>query len=704
MLSKKALIASAAGLVLAAGFAAQADFRSSSTGKGVAKPVPPALCVGVPATNTPCVETDDAAEYGDILSIKNKAAASPSTLTKSDINGLGISIPSSVDLDNADTIAYLASKLNANIATGNTPNPKKTSDIQSIITGATDAKVNLWVIGQAAAGSSSYTLSASVLSDAGVAASILVDVDTTISNLNANVGSSGLSSSPSVTQVEDWITTAAGFQSGTSYQDVLTATDSSNGWSTSDFKAASKKGYTKVSADKSLYDDAKGSTYTPHCRAEIDDSSAACTDLTKTQFTSAKDGSALLATKKTKSAAGTLTLADLTELGLTTTTLGASPTDYDLEFLMSLLDNSASATKADWQSTITNDFTTTKASKWKLAQIAGGNSGHPTSDLDVTMLESAGMSVGAVSTLGTTIATLRTGITSSSLTSSSTGTQIDDWAASAAGFASGTSFSNISSAISNGWTAANYKTARGVTSTDWTNSSADKTTFLACAGDFTPCNKTKAQWADLKKVPTLGSTDVQRVFSSSEDVSYNITSLIGNVPNGFSITNLTSGWSVSGGTISRTSTISDGTVSFRVENGQNSNKYVSGSFTVDVASKTGTYKCKWLGYHGNGGLNSSKKIGEKCRQHYGANYEAMLDGDQTDAQKRALCDVHGQWTNWAAWGYTSPRHNSHYVHRQFHGNGSATAHWHSYEWVCNGVGAQNGCGSYSSYVLCAEYN
>ena len=702
MLSKKALIASTAGLVLAAGFAAQADFRSSSTGSGVAKPVPPAICVGDPATNEPCVITDDSADYGDVLSIKNKAAAG--TLSKSDIEGLGLSISGSVDLDDADTIAYLRSKLNAAIPSGNTPNPKSSSDILSTINGATDANVNRWVIGQAAAGESGYAITNAVLNGAGVDVSILANVDTTISNLDSNITSSGFSSSPSVTQIEDWITTTAGFHSSQSYQDVLTATNSTNDWSIADFKAASKKSYTKAAADKLLYDDAKGSSYTVHCRAEIDDSTAACTDLTKTQFNSAKTGSALLATKKTKAANGTLVLADLTELGLTTTTLGASPTDYDLDYLMSLLDTTSSATKSDWQSTITNDFTTTKASKWKLAQIAGGNSDHPTSDLDVTILESSGMSVGAVSTLGTTIATLRSNITSSSLTASSTGTQIDDWAASAAGFASGTSFSNISTAITNGWTAANYKTARGVTSTDWTNSSSDKTEFVACAGDFTPCNKTKAQWTDLKKVPTLAATDTQRVFSSSEDVSYNITSLIGNIPNGFTITNLTSGWSVSGGTISRTSTISDGTVSFRVENGNNSAKYVSGSFSVDVASKTGTYKCKWLGYSGNGGLDSSKKIGEKCRQHYGASYEAMLDGDQTDAQKRDLCDVHNQWTNWAAWGYTSPRHESHYVHRQYHGNGSSTAHWHSYEWVCNGVGAQNGCGSYSSYVLCAEYN
>lgn len=507
MVQKKTLAISLASIVLVAGLSANAAFRSSSTGKGVAKPAPPVICVDVPATNTPCVETDDSAEYGDVLNLKNKAAAS--TLAKADIDALGLTIPVSVNLNNADTIAYLNSKLNANIASGNTPSPKKVSDISSLITGATTANVNLWVIGQAAAGGS-YTITSAVLNNAGCEASLLADINTTASTLNSNIGSSNLSTSPSVTAVQNWATTTAGFGTGVSYQDVLDATDSGNGgWSIADFKAASTKGYSKSSADKSLYDDAMGASYTVHCRAEIDNSSASCTDLTKAQFSSAKTGSALLATKKTKAAAGTLTLADLTSLGLTTTTLGGSPTAYELDYLMSLLDTSSSATKADWQSTITSTYTAAKAAKWKISQIAAGDSEHPTSGLTIAMLEAAGMTSGAHTTVGASLAVLKTNITTSGLTTSSNGTAIDNWVTKAAGFNTSTTFATVNTAVTNGYTNTNYKLAEDLVG--WTTSANDAAHFANCktntniaTGGAGVCSVTRAVWLPLD-TPTFAS-------------------------------------------------------------------------------------------------------------------------------------------------------------------------------------------------------
>ena len=367
MVQKKTLAISVASIVLVAGLSANAAFRSSSTGKGVAKPAPPAICVDVPATNTPCVETDDSAEYGDVLNLKNKAAAS--TLAKADIDALGLTIPASVNLNNADTIAYLNDKLNAGIASGNTPNPKKVSDISSIITGATLANVNLWVIGQAASGDDSYSITSTVLNNAGCEASLLADIDTNASTLDSNISSSGLSTSPSVTAVQNWATTTAGFATGVSYQDVLDATDSSDGgWTIADFKAASKKGYSKTSADRILYSEAKGGTYTAFCTAEVS-SASACTELTKTQFNTAKAGVGLMNNKIAKVNAGTLTQADLTDLNLSFDDIGDPLQAWQLNYLETVLATASGTTKADWQTTLTN-YTTAATHQFYLTNVA----------------------------------------------------------------------------------------------------------------------------------------------------------------------------------------------------------------------------------------------------------------------------------------------------------------------------------------------
>ncbi len=408
---------------------ANAAFKSSSTGRGTSKPAPPAVCVGDPGTNQPCVLTDDSVAFGKVADLKTKVAAG--TATKADFEALGITISSDVDLDDADTIAYLNAKINAIVTSGNLTSSKKPSDLETTVNTATTANVALWTIYQTSISAVGYPtsgLTTSLLNNAGVSSTILSDTDTTLSNLQSNITSSGLSSSLSASDVENWIVDAAGFSGTTTYAQVQTAT--TNGWSIANFKTASSLGYSTSSADNTLFGEALGSSYTAHCRAEIDDDSASCSDLTKTQFNSAKSGSALLATKKTKVTAGTLVLSDLTELGLTTTALGSNPQQWQIDYLMTQLGTGNSVTKADWQTTITA-FNSSTAALWKIAQIQSGASDHPTSDLSVSLLTGAGVSssytgISNIQTLLQGVITNATYTQSSDVTSASA---LDTWIA-----------------------------------------------------------------------------------------------------------------------------------------------------------------------------------------------------------------------------------------------------------------------------------
>ncbi|MGC6471808.1 MAG: hypothetical protein ACON4W_02910 [Parvibaculales bacterium] len=516
------LIFAFSSILIVGAVTANAAFKSSSTGSGVSKPAPPAVCVGDPGTNQPCVITDDSVAFGKVADLKAKVAAG--TATKADFEALGITISASVDLDDSDTIAYLNAKVNAIITSGNLTNSKKPADLKSTIDTATTANVALWTIYKTASGASGYPtsgLTSALLTNAGVSSTILSDTDTTIGTLQSNITTSGLSSSLTSTDVENWVVDTAGFSSSTTYAQVQTAT--TNGWSIANFKAASNNGYTESSGDNTLYGEALTSTYTAACQAE-DSSATSCTDLSKTQFQAAKSYSALLVTKKAKVTAGTLTLADLTALGLTTTTLGASPASWELEYLMSQLGTGDSVSKGDWQTTI-NAFSSQTAAKWKLAQIASGSSDHPTSDLTVTLAETAGGTSGAVANVGATIAQLRSGITTSGLTASSTDAAINNWFAVAAGFPSGTTYADVNTAITNGWTAANYELA--LTAGGWTNTAAQSTAFGNCktsattsTGGAGSCTVSSSSWTAI-------STAIAAAADSDTDLTAaNVTSIL----------------------------------------------------------------------------------------------------------------------------------------------------------------------------------
>lgn len=469
MFDKKMLGAVSLVAVLTVAVTANAQFRSSGTGTGSTSSTGATLCVGDPATNPPCIDTDDAAEYGEVLDIKTKADAD--TLTASDItNNFDTTL---VNASSTDTRKYLGVKLGAAISSGNV-NPSKTkTQLQSIVSGATDENVALWVICQAVAASNGYqTITSSNLTTAGVSSSILSDVGVNIGSLNSNLSSSGLTCSSTVEQIENWITTTAGFPSSVTYANVETAIDDNN-WTTANYKAASAKSYTNSSTDEALYDDALSGSYTASCTAE-DSSVSSCTELTKAKFLDAKAGTALFAAKKLKVTAGTLVLADLTELVLTTTTLG-TPTNAQMDYLMSQLGTSDSTTKANWQTTI-NAYTSANAALWLIGELASGND-TDTTKATKTLFNSAGAS----STISSAVTNsqIASGITTSSLTSSSTTSALNDWLVSILGFSSGDIYTawNNAGHTSSSFPAADFESCYNSTATGASACSITKSTW-----------------------------------------------------------------------------------------------------------------------------------------------------------------------------------------------------------------------------------
>lgn len=487
MFDKKVVGAVSLVAILMAAVTANAQFRSSGTGSGSTSSTGATLCVGDPAVNTPCIDTDDAEEYGEVLDLKTKADGG--TLVASDITAEFDT--TSVNTGSDDTITYLGIKLGAAISAGNENPSKKHSDLQTIVSGATDETVGRWVICQAAGGTNGYDgITNSELNtaftNAGVSSTILTDVGVTINTLNSNISSSGLACTPTSTQIENWITTTAGFPSSVTYANVETAIDDNN-WSTANYKAASAKGYTNSSADELLYDEALGSTYTASCTAEVA-SASACTDLTKTQFTSAKAGSALFAAKKVKATNGTLVRADLTELVLTTSTLG-TPTSAQMDYLMAQLDKSASATKSDWQATI-NAYTTTNAALWLIGELAAGN------ETDTTLAtQTLFNSAGASSTISSAVTNsqIASGIATSSLTSSSTTSALNTWLVSILGFSS--------DAIYTAWNNAGHTTS--------TFPVADyESCYSSTATGASACSITKSAWDNLSPLLVSDETTI----------------------------------------------------------------------------------------------------------------------------------------------------------------------------------------------------
>ena len=224
--------------------------------------------------------------------------------------------------------------------------------------------------------------------------------------------------------------------------------------------------------------------------------------------------------KQTLTDNNTLTQAQLTNTGLTISNIGTPIPTWKLEYLGSIFDDNASLVSS-WQSKI-DSFDNSTAALWKVAQIAGGVSGHPTSDLTLDILNKTAMTDNATTTADVTLATLQGDITNSSLTTSSSGSDIDAWVVSAAGYGSGVTLASISTAVTNGWAKADWKTASG--SNGWTNSSADNTTFGSCktstdssTGGSGSCTSSKTGWSAILAAINAASDNSSSISKSQID-------------------------------------------------------------------------------------------------------------------------------------------------------------------------------------------
>lgn len=289
-----------------------------------------------------------------------------------------------------------------------------------------------------------------------------------------------------------------------------------------DWQDASALNYTMSSDDATLWGEANdGSVSSAACDAEF--AGKSCNQLTKAEFTNAKASNALMTAKIAKVTAETLSNQDLTDLSISfaSSSLSSPVSDWQLDYLETVLGTSGSTTKANWQTTIDN-YSASAASKWYVYKIAtsSATSGiYATGNATQALLDACGLDVsGANSNLGpATNAQIAAHIrhADSDLTSLSgapTDTQLKDFLTEAVGYADGTTYADFSTATtSNGWSAADYKTASN--STGWTNSSAHSTKYAACKSSANStdggsgCGMTLTEWEALAVVESIASDD-----------------------------------------------------------------------------------------------------------------------------------------------------------------------------------------------------
>ncbi len=251
----------------------------------------------------------------------------------------------------------------------------------------------------------------------------------------------------------------------------------------SDWSDANAQGYSQNATDQAIWAEAKANSLTAFCEAEVPGETN-CANLTKSQYQSAQSGNALMEAKIAKVTAGTLTAADLTELGLdltTNSTLGSSPAQWKVDYLETVLGTADGTSKSDWQTTI-NNFSLATASKWYLYQIASSSETTGTyaaSNATTTLFENAGIQSTTITDLSVTNSEIQTDIKSAGWTTSPTTTQMQDFLTDATGFGSTITYANLTTAKGNGWTTANYQTASAL---GYTNSAADKSLWDDASG------------------------------------------------------------------------------------------------------------------------------------------------------------------------------------------------------------------------------
>lgn len=208
----------ASSFLIIATISVHAELRSSSTGSGVAQNTQSPVCIGIGADKTPagCVISANSEGFGLVKTLKTKISAG--TVTDTDYTNLGVTINSNVDLDDANTMAYLNEIIGALIPVGNIPTSQTPQDILLTLNAATDTNVALWIIYKTANALPSFPTSGltnAILDDAGVSPTILTDVGTSIGLLQSEIinAISLQDASISTVNVESWITSTGGVAS-----------------------------------------------------------------------------------------------------------------------------------------------------------------------------------------------------------------------------------------------------------------------------------------------------------------------------------------------------------------------------------------------------------------------------------------------------------------------------------------------------------
>ena len=366
----------------------------------------------------------------------------------------------------------------------------------------------------------------------------------------------------------------------------------------------------------------------------------------------------------------------------------------------STLDSTTTTQPSQLTSYVTG-ATATNVALWKIGKMVSDSTNHPSSGLTIALLEDAGMTSGADTTVGASLAVLKTNISTSGLTATSSSTAINNWVTEAAGFADGTTYASVATATGNGWTSANYKASLNVASTDWTTSSADATLFAACEADMPTCNYTKAYWnSTLKIIPTFAATTLS--FLQGASLSYDLTSKITNKPGGISFANIATGFSINSssdviaGTLSSSGTSQ--AITFRIQNALNTAKSLNVTLNVTLGGNTfAEGRCYTTSSSGNEDQCQSQCSG------LGSGWTCAREASTSSTSHpitEATCgaNVNGN-TRWIIWDNADPNDNK-YRKDQYYGYNDT---WDGLVENCpSGPGSTNSCSNTNTFV-CARY-
>ncbi len=338
------------------------------------------------------------AKSSNALMTAKIAKVTANTLSNQDLTDLSISFSSSALSSpvSAWQLDYLESVLGTSSSTTK-------ANWQATIDGYSAASANAWYIWKIAASTaSSGTYAASnatyamfktagidtglsglsaACSVGGAVASGIVCKNTGVTNsqISANIRTSGFTAAPSAIAMRDFLTTAAGFASSTTYANVVTALG--NNWSTADYKTASSKtGWTNSSAHAAKFASCKSS-------ANSTDGSGGC-GMTLAEWNALAAVEAIAADDNPDYS--TVTSSQFTSIiaagSAATANLDLSSNTMHLNYMRSCVDGLSSKTAANIAGCSTSSTATASAARYGLDNWTSSYT------LDDDLLEDAGLS------------------------------------------------------------------------------------------------------------------------------------------------------------------------------------------------------------------------------------------------------------------------------------------------------------------------